>query len=660
MTRFIPLHGTLTALRQSPTAASMLIALLLLAVILWLRSLGALQALDLLTYDMFIRLTGQQQQGAAPIVLVRVTENDIEALGEWPIADATLAEALGRMAAGGARVIGVDIYRDMPVPPGSEALNELLLRDDRIIAVEKIGTLASPGVRPPAVLAGSGRPGFSDIVIDAGGVVRRGLLFLDDGDRVASGFALQLALRYLQDEGIYPQPGTPVPSWLRLGVVTLPPFETNDGPYINADDGGYQVLMDFRDGLAPFVSVSLLELLEGVVPAGLFEDRVAILGVDSESVKDSFFTPHNIGPGNQPSVPGIVVHAHLVSQLLRAGLAGEQPLKSFSQQLIVLWIVMTGVLGCAAGLWLRSFVKLATVGMAGMVVIFAIAIVVYIRGWWLPPVPAGFAWFGCAGLVTAYLSGYEHLQRELLMRLFARHVSNDVADEIWQHREEFTESGRPASRKLVATVLFTDIEHFITVSEKLAPQTLMEWLNTYMEAMANQVIEHGGVIDDYYGDAIKVNFGVPVPRTTDSEIRNDARNALRCALAMQAALVDLNEQCVACGLPKLRMRIGICTGTVVAGCLGSSRRMKYTTIGDTVNTAARLESYDKAVFRGEGVAVACRTLVAGSTVQYMGKEFCLEPVGELILRGKEEAVSVFRLTGVAVTDAASRLQGLSL
>ena len=646
-------------MRNSPAAASVLIALLLLAVILWLRSLGVLQPLDLSTYDMFIRLTGQQQQGAVPIVLVRVTEEDIGALGEWPIADATLAEAVGRIAAGGARVIGVDIYRDMPVPPGSEVLDELLRRDDRIIAVEKISTPASPGVRPPAVIAGSGRVGFSDIVIDAGGVVRRGLLFLDDGDRVASGFALQLALRYLQAEGIYPQPGTPDSSSLRLGAVTLPPLEVNDGPYINADAGGYQLLMDFRDGPAAFVSVSLSELLQGAVPAGLFEGRVVILGVDAESVKDSFFIPHNIGSGTQPSVPGIVVHAHLVSQLLRAGLAGEQPLKSFSQQLVALWIVMAGVLGCAAGLWLRSFVKLATVGMAGVVVIFAIAYVVYTRGWWLPPVSAGLAWFGCAGLVTAYLSGYEHRQRELLMRLFARHVSNDVADEIWRHREDFTEFGRPASRSLVATVLFTDIERFTTVSEKLDPQTLMEWLNTYMEAMANRVIEYGGVIDDYYGDAIKANFGVPVPRTTDSEICNDARNALHCALAMQASLVDLNEQCAARGLPRLRMRIGICTGTVVAGCLGSSRRMKYTTIGDTVNTAARLESYDKADFRGEGVAVACRILVAGSTLQYIGKEFFLEPVGELALSGKEKAVSVFRLAGTAVTDAASRLKGVS-
>jgi adenylate cyclase len=654
MTQSAPAQAMLTVLRKSPAAVSVLIAVLLLVVILWFRALGVFQTLGMAAYDMFIRLNAGQEQGVPPIVLVRVTEEDIRARGEWPLADATLAEALGRMAAGGARVIGLDIYRDMPVPPGSEVLDELLLRDDRIIAVEKIGTPGSPGVRPPAVLAASGRIGFSDVVIDAGGVVRRGLLFLDDGDRVAYGFALQLALRYLRTEGVYPQPGRPDPSWLRLGTVTLPPLEANDGPYINVDAGGYQVLMDFRDGTAPFVSVSLSHLLEGAVPAGLFRDRIAILGVDAESVKDSFFIPYNISPGNQRSVPGMVVHAYLVSQLLRAGLAGEQPLKSFSQLLITLWIVMAGVLGCLGGLWLRSFLKLAIGGVAGVLIILATSYAVYIRGWWLPPVPAGLAWFSCAGLVTAYLSTYEHIQRELLMRLFAKHVSDDVADEMWRHREDFTEFGRPASRKSTATVLFTDIERFTTVSEKLGPQALMEWLNEYMEAMANRVIEHGGVIDDYYGDAVKANFGVPVPRSTESGICNDARNALHCALAMQGALVEFNERCTARGLPSLRMRIGICTGEVVAGCLGSSRRMKYTTIGDTVNIAARLESYDKDDFRDEGVTAACRTLVAGSTLKYIGKEFFLEHVGELVLRGKEDKVSVYRLTGAAVTDATPR------
>jgi len=140
---------------------------------------------------------------------------------------------------------------------------------------------------------------------------------------------------------------------------------------------------------------------------------------------------------------------------------------------------------------------------------------------------------------------------------------------------------------------------------------------------------------------------------------NDARNALHCALAMQAALTEFNERCAASGLPRLRMRIGICTGEIVAGCLGSSKRMKYTTIGDTVNIAARLESYDKADFRVEGDTADCRTLLAGSTLKYIHKEFLLEHVGELVLRGKEDKVSVYRLIGAARAVATPRLKEVS-
>ena len=175
-------------------------------------------------------------------------------------------------------------------------------------------------------------------------------------------------------------------------------------------------------------------------------------------------------------------------------------------------------------------------------------------------------------------------------------MAPEVAEVLWQQREQFLDGGRPRSQKQIVTVMFTDLQGFTSVSEQLDPQVLMDWLNTYMDAIARTVMDHGGVVDDYFGDGVKVNFGVPVPRTSEEEIRQDALHAVRCALALEREMARINENMKARGLPNLRMRVGIYTGPVVAGTLGSAERMKYTTLGDTVNTAARLESYDKDLF----------------------------------------------------------------
>ena len=117
-----------------------------------------------------------------------------------------------------------------------------------------------------------------------------------------------------------------------------------------------------------------------------------------------------------------------------------------------------------------------------------------------------------------------------------------------------------------------------------------------MEMMANLVEQHGGVVNDFTGDGLMASFGAPIVRTAEDDVERDACNAIRCAIAMDRALGDLNEQWAALGLPASRMRIGICSGEVVLGAYGSDEHMKYASVGPAVNTAARLESYDKATF----------------------------------------------------------------
>jgi adenylate cyclase len=234
------------------------------------------------------------------------------------------------------------------------------------------------------------------------------------------------------------------------------------------------------------------------------------------------------------------------------------------------------------------------------------------------------------------------------MQLFSRHVSKQVAEGIWRDREQFLDGQRPRPQQLVATVLFTDLVGFTSVSEKLPPEELMDWLNEFMEPMAKQVSAHGGVIEQFTGDAIVAVFGVPIARKDEEEISQDAINAVNCALAMGTVLRDLNGHWLAQNRPTTAMRIGIYTGPMVAGSLGSSDRLEYVVIGDTVNVASRLESFDKELFfplRLDGRP--CRILIGEATLRRLRERFLTERVGEVSLKGKEERIHVYRVLGHA-------------
>ena len=174
------------------------------------------------------------------------------------------------------------------------------------------------------------------------------------------------------------------------------------------------------------------------------------------------------------------------------------------------------------------------------------------------------------------------------------------------------------------------------------PAAVMVWINSYIDAMTRIAEDHGGIVDDFAGDGIKVNFGVPVPRTCDADIDKDARQAVQCALAMGAALSNLNAQWQEQDYPTERLRIGIMTGPVIAGSVGSAQRMSYTTVGDTVNIAARLESFDKARFK-EDIASEYRILIGEPTWKRLGPGYSSDCIGSHRLRGRNGQVTIYRL-----------------
>jgi adenylate cyclase len=605
------------------------------------RAAGVFEAVELTAYDWFFRL----RVDAPPdprVVIVEVTEADIQALGAWPMTDGAIAETLGKLLELGPRAVGLDIYRDVPVAPGTDALDKAL-QDPRVVAVMKFGGGRSTGVPPPAMLRNTEQFGFNDILVDPGGVVRRGLLFLDDGVRTVPAFALRLALLYLSKDGVQAAPDPVEPAYIRLGRTTIRPLEANDGPYVGADASGYQFFLEFRSGGNGFESVPLDAVLKGTVDPRAVRDRIVLLGVTAESVKDDFYTPHSRGSGGR-FVHGVAVHAHIASQLVRIGLDDAAPLATLREWQEALFIVLCAIGGGVAARFVRAPLPLLGIATAGLAALAGIDFALFLRGTWLPLVPPAAAWVVAGASVTAWRARRESVERAMLMQLFSRHVSAQVADRIWQDREQFLAGGRPKSQRLVVTALFTDLAGFTGVSEKVGPEALMEWLNEYMDAMAREVARHGGVIRQYAGDAIVVLFGVPVARTMDAEIARDARNAVECALAMGEALRELNRRRLADGRAVSAMRAGIFTGPAVAGTLGTERS-EYVVVGDTVNTAARLENMDKELFAPDPERDPCRIFIGETTLRYLDGEFLTEWVGDVNLKGKEQSVAVHRVVG---------------
>ncbi|HOW75354.1 MAG TPA: adenylate/guanylate cyclase domain-containing protein [Candidatus Competibacteraceae bacterium] len=632
------------------------------AALLGLTQTGALQALELLVYDHVLRwqpLTPPDKR----IVLIGETEADIQRWGH-PLPDSVLAEALERLAQGRPRVIGVDKYRDLPAPPGSERLDQTIRNHPEIVWVMKFGNAAArePAIAPPAILANSDRIGFSDVPLDEEGLVRRGLLFLDDGRQVVSAFSLIVALRYLQAEGIRLQPDPENPDHLRLGPTTLPPLATDEGGYVHADTAGYQYLLDYRGRLSAKQIYTLTEVLEGRAPAAQFTDKIVLLGSMAVSLRDDFQmpvrhflmdTPSSTPMSDRPGrIAGVALHALQINQLLRFALAGDAPIRGLSHHVEIAWLWLWCMIGFGLTLcrwrfrWLLALMAGALVALGGM------GLLAWSHHVWLPLATPALGLALVAALSGGYRSVHDYVEKRLLMNLLVRHVAPEVADTLWRERERLVAGGRLIPQRLTATVLFADIQGFTTIAETLEPARLMDWLNVYMEAMTQVVMTHEGVIKQYVGDQIMALFGAPVPRQTEAEIASDAMQAVQCALDMGERLQHLNTAWAGQRLPTIAVRIGLCTGPLIAGSLGGRQRIEYAVVGDTVNIASRLESFDKEAHFSAGSA--CRILISASTFRHVDHRFQVTNVGRIKFKGKQQEITVYRVDGPSLTpDCAS-------
>ncbi|NMF84983.1 adenylate/guanylate cyclase domain-containing protein [Nodosilinea sp. P-1105] len=607
--------------------------LALLALVVLMRLAGGFQGLELKTLDTLLRLRPAEPTDDR-FLIVGIDEADIQALGTYPVPDQVLADLLHRLDRHQPRAVAIDIYRDFPVNPGHGALVQAWADFPYVVGIEQV--LANP-VAPPQTLP-SDRIGFVDLPLDDDGFVRRILLGVYGADGVYRfALAIRLAEQYLAQYGLAMDNGYRDPEAMRFGTTELTRVHPHTGGYVRADAAGNQMLLNPRSGATPFRQVSLRQVMVGAVDPAWIEDAIVLVGITSLSVKD-LVNSAAVSSENPGLVYGVEIQAHATSQIISAVLDDRPLLQVWSPGLEYGWIVVWGGLGIgwslmARRLWISVLGSTALLGclLGAGVGLMGMAV-------WVPMVVPAIAFVITSTITTSLRLSQAQQQQMMTLRLLGQQTSPEIAQALWDERQRLTEEGRLPAQTLTATILFSDIRNFTTLSEQQSPQQVMGWLNEYFMAMTEEVQRHHGVVNKFIGDGLMAVFGVPIPSTTPVAIATDAQQAVDCALAMAERLTQLNQQWSDQGYLPIQIRIGIFTGPVMVGSLGGSQRLEYGVVGDSVNTASRLESCFK-----HRQPTPCRILIAHETLVHLNNQIQVESWGEIPLRGKQNTVRVYRV-----------------
>ncbi|MEC4812010.1 MAG: CHASE2 domain-containing protein [Scytonema sp. PMC 1069.18] len=322
-------------------------SLLATGFIMAVRLLGGLQPMELWAFDQLIRL--QPNQGIDErLLVVTVTEQDIRQQRQYPISDRVILQAIEKLQVHQPRAIGLDIYRDFPVEPGYRELATHLQKNPRLVTICEVSQpepqggnkfgVASPPASPPENV------GFSDLIVEPDGTVRRYLFHLNPGDSLCQAsyaFSAELTFRYLYSEGV--QPEATSEGNLKLGSTVFQPLERHSGFYHNIDPRGHQVLLNYRSSQKVAREVTLTEVLNNDFEPKWVKDRLVLIGVTAPSVGDRFSTPFS--KKFNKKIPGVIIHAHMVSQMLSIAKQERLLLQFWSQRLDALWIWSWSLVG---------------------------------------------------------------------------------------------------------------------------------------------------------------------------------------------------------------------------------------------------------------------------------------------------------------------------
>jgi class 3 adenylate cyclase/CHASE2 domain-containing sensor protein len=390
------------------------------------------------------------------------------------------------------------------------------------------------------------------------------------------------------------------PGWIRLNFWTEPSTLTSRTP--------------------AFQNFSALEV--AYLPKQIFEDKIVLIGSGIADLGDTFLSPFSTRKNNNRALLGVEIHALALEMLLH-----QRFLHSLSATTLhtVLWGALLLII--VGALYLRPIVSV-TVFLLVVSGWTMVSFYLFNRDGLMIPMVGPWLILSCTFVLAqagAIFKGQK--QSRFIRSTFKRYVSPEVVETLLKNPEELELGGelRPV------TIIFTDIQGFTSISEKLSPARVVELLNEYLEVMNHPIFEQHGTLDKYIGDAIMAFYGAPLPQP------DQADRACRTAILMQQALSDLNTKWQTHNIDPFRMRVGIHSANVVVGNIGSQTKMDYTVIGDGVNLAARLEAANK--FFGTEI------LVSEDTLSQTRADFIARELGKIVVKGKSRSIRIFELCG---------------
>jgi CHASE2 domain-containing sensor protein len=387
-----------------------LVSLGITALILGGRYLGMLQDWELRSLDTLMQLRPAEPPDSR-LLVVTVTEDDVRAQPpeqrRGSLSDQALAKVLQKLETDQPRVIGLDIYRDYPVGKNMPMLAQQMRQSDRLIAVCQVSDpdAKSPGIPPPPEVTDD-RLGFSDLVVDSDHIVRRHLLGMTPSPAspcpAPYAFSVQLALRYLAAQGITLE-FAPDGAW-QLGKTHFHPLNAHTGGYQGIDAWGHQIFLNYRAYRsleAAIPQVTLGQVLAGQLNAEAVKDRVVLIGTTAPSFRDVSSTPYQAN-GEIQQVPGVILQAQMVSQLLSAVLDGRSLLWTWALWQEGLWVLAWALLGSGLGLIRRlPILGLASLGAIVSLSVICLGLLISL-GCWVPLIPAALAIVGSSSSIALY------------------------------------------------------------------------------------------------------------------------------------------------------------------------------------------------------------------------------------------------------------------